>query len=353
MKNSTYLSLGLLSAVVIWMLSGAIAGVTKTELPEEISQTVLERMNVRVLDVMAQEISREIVIQGELEPLRQVEIRAQTTSLVTGLPVARGERIAGGILLIQLAQEDRAAQLKHARAEVKRRRFEVEGAQKLNKTGLVADNQLKAVEAELAAAEANQKKASLELGYTEIKAPFGGVLEARDVELGSHVEAGERVALVVDESVLKAVGRVSQQKAGELKMGQTIRVRFLDGREAEGKVTYIARVGDSETRSFRVEAEVPNPDGLLNAGVSAELRIAIGRESAHFLSPAVLSLNETGDVGVKSVTDEGVVQFYPVELVRTDAEGVWVSGLPEQVQVITQGQGFVSTGELVIPLPAS
>ncbi len=353
MKSSFILSLGFLSAVVIWMLSGATASVPKTEAPEDASQPGLEIMKVRVVDIMAQEISREIVIQGELEPLRQVEIRAQTTSRVTGLPVARGERMDGGTLLIQLAQEDRAAQLKHARAEVKRRHFEVEGARKLNKDGLVADNQLKAVEAELAAAEANQKKASLELGYTEIRAPFGGVLEVRDVELGSHVEAGERVAVVVDESVLKAVGHVSQQKVGELKPGQTIRVRLLDDREVEGQVTYIARLGDSKTRSFRVEAEVPNPDGLLNAGVSAELCIVTGRESAHFLSPAVLSLNDSGDVGVKSVTDDGVVHFYPVDLVRTEADGVWVSGLPEQVQVITQGQGFVNAGELVIPLPAT
>jgi len=80
--------------------------------------------------------------------------------------------------------------------------------------------------------------------------------------------------LLVDESVVKATGRVSQQSAGKLSLGQPIKLRLLDGREAEGQVTYISRVGDAETHSFRVEAEVPNPQGLLSAGVSAELRIA-------------------------------------------------------------------------------
>ncbi len=254
-------------------------------------------------------------------------------------------------MLIELAQEDRTAQLERARAEVNNQKLEVAGARKLNKQGLQAENRLKAAEAALAAANADLKRARLELAYTRIKAPFGGVLEERYVELGSYPEKGEKVALLVDESVLKAVGRISQQSAGKLRLGQRIKVRLLDGREAEGQVTYISRLGDAETHSFRVEAEVANPEGLLHAGTSAQLRIAINNEAAHFLSPAAFSLDDTGEVGVKSVNDEGVVYFYPIDLVRTEADGVWVSGLPEQVRVIIQGQGFVSAGESVIPVP--
>ena len=188
-------------------------------------------------------------------------------------------------------------------------------------------------------------------GLTELS--FAGILEERYVELGSHVEKGDPVALLVDQAVLKAVGRVSQQSAGRLSLGQQIQVQLLDGREAEGRVTYVSRLGDTETHSFRVEAEVPNPDGSLNAGASAEIRIAVGRETAHFLSPAVLSLDTKGEVGVKTVNADGVVDFYPVTLVRTGANGIWVSGLPEHARVISQGQGFVSVGEAVEAVPAS
>ena len=161
------------------------------------------------------------------------------------------------------------------------------------------------------------------------------------------------MALLVDESVLKAVGQISQQSVGKLRLGQQLRVRLLDGREAKGYVTYISRVGDAETHSFRVEAEIPNPERILNAGTSAELSIAVNKEPAHFLSPAVLALDDSGIVGVKSVNNEDIVNFYPIDLVRSEASGIWVSGLPEQVRVITQGQGFVNAGEAVIPVPAS
>jgi multidrug efflux system membrane fusion protein len=269
------------------------------------------------------------------------------------LPVKKGEWLKGGTTLVELAVEDRQAQYEKALAEVVNRKLEVTGARKLQKKGLQSETRLKAAEAALATAEADLKMARLELDYLHIKAPFDSLLEARYVELGSHLERGDPVALMVDDSVLKAVALVSQQSAGELKLGQSIQVRLLDASEVQGVVTYISRLGDDEIHSFRMEAEVPNPQGLLSAGVSAEIRIDIGREAAHFLSPAVLSLSEKGEVGVKSVDEDGRVHFHPIELLRSEAQGVWVTGLPTRAQVITQGQEFVIAGEKVIPVQAT
>ncbi|MEW8254993.1 MAG: efflux RND transporter periplasmic adaptor subunit [Candidatus Thiodiazotropha taylori] len=351
MKNSTYLSIGLLMLVVVWMLSGAMAKVNDPVATEEITSKPV--MQVQVLDIKAEMIDREIVVQGELIPNRTIEVRAQTASKVAELPFAKGQRVVAENVIVELDAEDRHAQLKQAEAAVDRFKLEVAGARKLEQRGLQSEKQLKSALASLAAAEADLKRARLELDYIRIKAPFSGILEQRYVELGSHLEKGDKVALILDESVLKAVGLVSQQAAGKLAMGQLIKVRLLDGQEAEGHITYISQLGDSETHSFRVEAEIDNQDGRINAGVSAELRIVIGKEQAHFISPAVLALNDSGTVGIKSVDQAGLTAFYPIEFVRTEADGIWVSGLPESVRIISQGQGFVNAGETVIPVPAS
>ncbi|MEW8403740.1 MAG: efflux RND transporter periplasmic adaptor subunit [Candidatus Thiodiazotropha taylori] len=351
MKNSTYLSIGLLMLVVVWMLSGAMAKVNDPVATEKI--TSKQVMQVQVLDIKAEMIDREIVVQGELIPNRTIEVRAQTASKVAELPVAKGQRVDAENVIVELEAEDRHAQLKQAEAAVDHFKLEVAGARKLEQRGLQSENQLKSALASLAAAEADQKRARLELDYIRIKAPFSGILEERYVELGSHLEKGDKVALILDESVLKAVGLVSQQAAGKLAAGQLIKVRLLDGQEAEGHITYISQLGDSETHSFRVEAEIDNKQGRINAGVSAELRIVIGREQAHFVSPAVLALNDSGTVGIKSVDQAGLTAFHPIEFVRTEADGIWVSGLPESVRIISQGQGFVNAGETVIPVPAS
>lgn len=356
MKKSTYLSLGLLFIVAVWMLSGVFATAPESEaalVNSAPSPQAAQKMSVEVKSIESEQIVREIVVQGELEPLRQVELRAETTSPVVGLPIDKGEYVAKGTLLVQLATEDRMAQLKSAQAEVASQQLEVAGAKKLLKRGLQSKNQLKAREASLASAEATLQIAKLEIEYIAIKAPFSGILENRHVELGSHLEKGDQVALIIDESIVKAVGYVSQQSAGKLQLGQQVNIRLLDGREATGTLTYLASVGDAQTHSFRVEAEIDNSDGKLNAGVSIELSIATGYEAAHFVSPAVLSLDTSGEVGIKSVGDDSIVSFYPIELLRTESDGAWVSGLPDKVKIITQGQGFVNAGEPVTEVPAS
>ena len=171
MRNSTYLSMGLLVAVVVWMLSGAFAKMPEQAQTEE-PKKMLQKMKVRVLTVKAEQITREIVVQGELEPLRQVVVSAQTTSRVVALPIAKGEKVKTDTLLVQLAEEDRAAQLKRAIATVNNQKIEVAGARKLKQKGLQAENRVKAAEAGLATAEADLKRARLELDYTRIKAPF-------------------------------------------------------------------------------------------------------------------------------------------------------------------------------------
>ena len=177
MKKSTYLSLGLLFIVAIWMLSGVFATAPESEAAIASSPQTTQMMSVEVKNIESEQIVREIVIQGELEPLRQVELGTETTSPVVGLPIDKGEYVAEGTLLVQLATEDRMAQLKSAQAEVESQQLEVAGAKKLLKRGLQSKNQLKAREASLASAEATLQIAELELKYIDIKAPFSCVLE--------------------------------------------------------------------------------------------------------------------------------------------------------------------------------
>jgi len=332
------------------MLSGAVANAPDKKKDETGHEKVIEAMKVTVVESESTSIVRDIIVQGELEPLRQIEIQSQVESKVIALPIEKGQRLTEKTVLIQLDEEDRRAQIKRAQADVNNHKFELMAAQKLKEKGLQAENFLKATLSSLAIAKADLAKAQLQLQYTRIKAPFSGIIEERYVELGTHVEPGETMALIVDESILKAVANISQQSISQIKLGQVVKISLLDGRIAEGKISYISRVGNSQTHSFRIEAEVPNTEFKINAGVSAKLHIRVGAEKGHFISPAVLSLNGKGSVGVKAVDQTGKVVFYPTELIRSEVNGIWVSGLPEKIRMITQGQAFVSSGETVIPI---
>ena len=150
------------------------------------------------------------------------------------------------------------------------------------------------------------------------------------------------------------VGHVTQQQRHRVGLDAGGEARLLTGQTVSGRVIYVAAESDATTRTFRVELEVPNPDGRLLSGISSEIRIPLAATQAHRVSPALLALDDHGRLGVKSVGDAGVVEFHPVEIMSTDGDGVWVSGLPDPVRVITVGQGFVHPGQHVdtVPFPA-
>ncbi|NBC47761.1 MAG: efflux RND transporter periplasmic adaptor subunit [Gammaproteobacteria bacterium] len=354
-RRSWALSLGLTLAVVLWMLSGTFVGASRSTQPTPAPSAASEperRMSVLVTESQASRIDREIVVQGELEPERRVTLRAETEGQVIGLPVEKGALVEAGELLVELAEDDRPEQLARAEAEVAARRLELTASEKLGSQGMQARTQIKSTQAALATAEAELARLRVDLDRLQIRAPFGGVVETREVELGSLLQRGDPVLELVDNSRLKAVGHVPQQSASALQLGQAVVVKLLDGSRAEGKLTYVARVADPQTRSFRVEAEIPNPDRALGSGVSAELSIKVGEESGHFVSPAVLTLDDQGRIGVRTVDTDDRVHFHPISLVRTQIDGVWVSGLPMTARIITQGQGFVTEGERVDPVTA-
>jgi multidrug efflux system membrane fusion protein len=100
------------------------------------------------------------------------------------------------------------------------------------------------------------------------------------------------------------------------------------------------------TRTFRVEIELPNPDAKLRDGVTADIHIPVRQIKAMRISPAILILDDQGKVGVRAVVD-GRVKFFPVQIQTDNPDGMWVTGLPDRVNVITVGQEFVNNGEHV------
>ena len=302
---------------------------------------------VLVETIQAEDVSREVVVQGQLEANRLLDLRAETEGQVVELLVRKGQWVEAGQPLLRLASDERPARIAGARADLEQQRLNLSGARRLFERKLQSETQMKLAEAAVAAAEANLEIAELDLKRTLIKAPFAGVLEQVPVELGSLVERGDVVVQLIDNSNLKAVGYVPQQSAAQIEAGQQVSLQLLDGRKASATITFVSRSADTDTRSFRVEALLDQQMPDYNAGLSAELRITVGQTRAHFVSASVLALDTNGQVGIKSVQPDGIVSFHPVSLVRTEATGVWVGGLPETIQVIARGQGFVSSGQTV------
>ena len=365
-----------------------------------------ETEDVKLIQVVAQkstarEVDSAVILRGQTEASREVDVRSETTSTVVSEPLRKGSFVEAGELICRLDPGTRRSTLAETRArlaEAQARRAEADSripeadarlteaiarlaeaevnqnaAQSLSEDGFASETRVKNADAAVAAAEAAVEAAKAGLAATtsgiqsadatiesaaasvaaaereleklEIRAPFAGILESDTAELGSLLQPGSLCATVIQLDPIKLVAFVPETEVNRVSTGALAGARLAaGGKEVRGTVSFLSRSADETTRTFRVEIEVPNKDLAVRDGQTAEILIAAPGEMAHLLPQSALTLDDDGRLGVRLVDDEGFVSFAPVRLMRDTADGVWLSGLAKEVNVIVIGQEYVTAG---------
>lgn len=339
--------------LVVVAVIGLLAAWIATGEPTAPESSVVERsdtVRVALETSRAESIERLLTVQGEIEPDQVVTVRAKTGGEVVETPVDEGAVVDAGALIARLGLDDREARLREAQAERQRAQSDYAAASRLAQGGFQAELQVERARADLEAARASVAEIELDIRHTRITAPIAGVLNTQIAREGDYVTAGEPVAQIVENDPLRAVISIPQHRVGAVREGQSARVIFLDGEQREGRVSYLSVTADPATRTFTARVRVDNPERSLPAGTSVTVEIPVAQVAAHGISPALISQDEDGRLGVKVAVegDDGLrARFLPVEPVRADARRIWVTGLPETVRLIALGQGFVRDGDRI------
>lgn len=294
-----------------------------------------------------------VVLYGQTEANRVVKLKAQSEGQVLKINIPEGSHVMPYDVIMEIEARDRSASLEKAKSLVAQRRIQYEAARRLRKTG--AQTEVRAAEAlaQYEEAKATLSAAQIQLDHITIRSPFEGRVENISAEVGSLVGRGfdingeDTVATIIEYNPIVVTGSVPQDKRSQLQPDAPAKIHLMDGTETEGKIRFIGMVTDTETRTFRVEVEVPNPDGKIPVGVSAELHLAAGQFNAYLVSPSLLALDNDGTIGIKLVDDQDIARFYPVQLLEDNDKGIWIGGLPEKIRLITWGQNYVSPGQYV------
>jgi multidrug efflux system membrane fusion protein len=342
-----------LIAITLWVASGMIGERREKDEALAVTGANAPPTEVQVERLAAQPVERVVSLKGSTAPARTVALKAETTGRVVAVGAPRGSRVGAGSLIARLDEADRLARVSQARATVKQRELEYDGQLKLKPAGYISDAKLAEAQALLETARAELARAELDVARMDIRAPFAGALQDRSVEIGDYVSAGTTVATFVDDRTLIVRGNLAESQATGVKRGLQGVARLASGETVEGTVRYLAPVADEQTRTFAIELEFANREGALPVGVTAEIDLPVDTVMAHRVSPALLTLDDTGVVGVKTVDDADRVVFVPAQVARSSAEGVWLTGLPDPARIITVGQGYVRPGQVVQAAPAA
>lgn len=348
-------------------------------------------VGVVAMHSVAQTIDSAVVLRGRTEAARQVTVAAETSGLVISEPLRKGASVNEGDALCTLDPGTRQASLAEAQARlaeaqgrvpeaeagvleanarVREAEINLNAARKLSEDGFASETRLVSAQAAMEAATAGVQRASSavvsaqagiesaqaavasatrEIEKLTITAPFSGLLETDTAELGALMQPGTPCATIIQLDQIKLVGFVPEADVSKVTVGALAGARLTDGQEVQGRVTFRSRSADELTRTFRVEVTVNNPDLRISDGQTAEILIASDGRTAHLVAQSSLTLDDEGVLGVRTVGEGNIAKFMPVTLLRDTAEGVWVTDLPEMVDIITVGQEFVIDGVKVAP----
>ena len=187
----------------------------------------------------------------------------------------------------------------------------------------------------------------VELNRTEVKAPFSGYIE-QIVKPGNFLERGQVCATIIQLNPISFIAGVPEYDINKVRINQKVNLELVTGQSINGELTFVSKSASPDTRTFQVESQIENLDGLIKDGLTANMTIEIDKVKAHKISPSILLLNDEGKLGIRIVTKGNIAKFVEIIILEDSEEGLWITGISEKVEIIIQGQGFVEDGQEVI-----
>jgi len=333
-----------LGMLALFFLVGSLFGGKKTLAEAKVApalpsvQAVLTPETIRAYDV---------VLRGRTESARTVVVRSETAGVVAQAPAREGSAVRQGDVLCRLAVDARQASLDQAKAQLRSMQLQQQANVDLAAKGYRSQTQVLDMQAKLDASQAGVRQAEIALAQVNIRAPFAGVFDHRDAEIGTYLSPGQPCGTMIELNPLLVVGDVPETEAAKLKVGASATAKLVSGQMLNGRIRYVSQDADPQTRTYHLEIAVANPRLDVRSGLSAEVHIGVGSGPAHLVPVSSLVLDSAGRQGVRYALDDNRVAFAPITIVEETPSGLWVTGLHGPVRLITVGQSFVADGQKV------
>lgn len=409
MKKSIFIASFILLLVVGWIGSGQFTKVKAQDDSTSVSSAETNKVNsqeiiiveteskVEVKEFTFSQIDQSIELQGQTTHNKKIDVKSETTGNITDITFSRGDKVFEGDELIRISIENRNELLNSAKKDLERLNKELElneknkinrlsqnkeliklyeiefaSAKQLIDKGLSSksklslasfnlanakadqediminfESQQSSIEAQIASFKSQLKNIELDIQNTFIKAPFTGIISEKMIEKSEYISPGNTLFTIIDLNPIKIQGYLSEFDVNKVNLGTKTTIENSNGVEKIGEISFISPSAETSTRTFEITIEADNTDLSFKSGITTKITIEGSELKAHKIPPSILTLQDDGTVGVKAVNNENIVVFYATTSVKDTIDGIWVSGLPDTVNLIVTGQEYVSVGESV------
>ncbi len=300
---------------------------------------------VEVAPVERREIGSFFETNGTLEAENEIDLVARSSGPITHLAAEEGQRVRRGQLLARLDDREARAQLSVAEIQLAEARQAYDRGKALRDDELISAETFEQSRTRFEAALGDVERLRVQLDYTEIKAPFSGLVVARYVKFAEHVSGGTPLFRLSDFDPLLCPIQVPERELRRLRVGQTASLEVVAwaGQRFAAQVLRLSPVVDAATGTVKVTLQVEG-GGQLRPGMFASVYLEMeSRPNALVIPKAALALDSLGDTVY--VAEDGVAVRRAVELgFRSDDRVEVLAGLSEGESVVVVGQDGLSEG---------
>lgn len=342
---------------------------------EEQQQAAVDTPSLETISLQKGKLASNIQVPGELAAYQQVDLYAKTNSYVKQLLVDVGSVVHKGQLLITLDAPEVNSQLAEAKARISQQQAVYLASKatydrllSTSKTpGTIAQNDLdqaaakkNADMANIEAAKSYYSQVASNLTYLQIRAPFDGVISARNVNVGAYVgpsgKGSDQPLLVLQQqNKLRLIVSIPEAYTAGLNNKNEVEftVRSLPDHPFHAKVVRLAGALDSRLRSERLEMDVLNKDKKLLPGMYAEVKMPLPSRDSAFIVPKAAVVSSTEKVFVVRINDKHHAEWVEVKKgVQTmDQVEIFGEGLKAGDKIVTAATDEIRDGQPVRDKP--
>jgi len=287
---------------------------------------------------------------GQLEADESVVVRSETEGIIESVEFQEGDHVDKGALLFRLRDDEQAARLREAEAQLALAADDFERASTLARQGSMSPAEFDSAKSKNEVAKARRDLAKVELDRTRIRAPFDGVLGARKVSPGVRIDSDVDLVRIDSIDRLRLLFTVPEIVVRAVRNDMPLEVKVSPWPEESfpGQVYFVAPSLDTSNRRLLLKAWVPNPDHKLRPGLFATIRLEVSRHENALVVPEAAVAYDANGPFVWRIGAGDVAERVPVELgLRQPGKVEVTSGIAAGDRIVSAGTHKVSAGAQV------
>lgn len=276
-----------------------------------------------------------------IEAYAEADVTAKVDGEVREILVEEGDAVTEGQVLARLDGDRLRLELSESRAQLQKMERDFERNEELREKGLLSEGDFEKLQYDLEALRASYNLASLELDYTQIRAPINGVVSQRFVKIGNTIKIGDPVFRVTGMDPLVAYLHVPEREFRRIAPGQVVDIAIdaLGDDRVMAEVTRVGTIVDPDTGTFKITIEISDPEQRIKPGMFGRMNIIFDKHENVLKVPRA-ALQEDADGTYLFVTEDDVAVRRPVET------GYSANGFVEITSGIDDGDDIIVVGQI-------